>query len=167
MSLNLTKTAGFTLVELISVIVIMGVLAAIALPRFADVDVFASRGYFENAVAATRYAQQLATSSGCSIQLEFDAASDLLTISRWTGGADCTERTPPLVTVAKPGGGGAFSETAPNNVDVQNDLLIYFDRVGRPRNNAGSIISDPLNLRVTIDGRRLQITPETGLVVEN
>ncbi len=158
---------AYTLIEMISVMVIVGVLAVVALSRFADVDVFASRGFFEEALAATRYAHKLAVASGCSIRVSFVDSAETVTVSRWTGGADCTVVTATSTPVARPGGGGDYLATAPSGVDVGNDLMFYFDRIGRPHDSSGALITNPASLRVDIDGRRLQVTPETGLVTEN
>ena len=51
---------GFTLVELIGVIAIAGILAAVAAPRFFSASTFESRGYFDAASGFLRYAQKLA-----------------------------------------------------------------------------------------------------------
>jgi len=51
---------GFTLVELIGVIAIAGILAAVAAPRFFSANTFESRGYFDAASGLLRYAQKLA-----------------------------------------------------------------------------------------------------------
>ncbi|MCA8967006.1 MAG: prepilin-type N-terminal cleavage/methylation domain-containing protein [Gammaproteobacteria bacterium] len=158
---------GYSLIELISVMVIVGVLAVALLPRFADVDVFASRGYFEEALAATRYAHKLAMASGCSIEVRFDATADSLRVARWTAGGDCTVRSGAALPVARPGGGGEYVSTAPSGVDVASDLTFYFDRVGRPHDSAGNLVTNPAALTVDIGGRRLQVIPETGLVTES
>jgi MSHA pilin protein MshC len=161
------RQCGFSLVELVAILIIMGILAAFAVPRFADVDRFAERGFFEEALAATRYAQKLAIASGCSIRMNFSAGSNSFDISRWTGDPDCTVRTPPLATVARPGSTTPFASSAPSGVNVTNSLTFYFDRTGRPHDTSGGLITNPASLRVSIGPRQIQVTPDTGLVVEN
>lgn len=56
---------GFTLVELIMVIVLLGVLSATALPRFFSKNDFDERIVFDDTQNAARYAQKLSVATGC------------------------------------------------------------------------------------------------------
>ena len=48
---------GFTLIELIMVMVVVGILAVFVAPRFFDANVFKSRGFADQVQATLRYAQ--------------------------------------------------------------------------------------------------------------
>ena len=66
--------SGFTLVELITCIVIIGVLAAVAGPRFLDSQPYQQRGYVDEVENAIRYAQRVAVASGCPVAFSVDAS---------------------------------------------------------------------------------------------
>jgi len=55
---HVSAERGFSMVELISVIVISGILAAIAAPKFFNNDAFESRGFYDQVLSTLRYAQQ-------------------------------------------------------------------------------------------------------------
>jgi MSHA pilin protein MshC len=61
--------AGFSLVELITVILLLSILGVVALGRFDDGKLFAARGFFDDTVSAVRFAQKLAISSGCDVRV--------------------------------------------------------------------------------------------------
>jgi len=69
------KTPGFTLIELISVIAILGILTAIALPRFIDVRSDAHQGSVAQTAAAFTAAIQMAY-LGC-VTMNFDNQDNL------------------------------------------------------------------------------------------
>ncbi len=63
------------MIELITVIILLGILAVVALGRFGSGDVFAARGFFDDTVNAVRFAQKLAISSGCQVRVITTASS--------------------------------------------------------------------------------------------
>lgn len=75
------KSQGFTLIELISVIVILGVLAAVVLPKFVNVGESAQKASFRSAAAAYQTGVNLVhaqwiISGNNSAQLNFIPISD-------------------------------------------------------------------------------------------
>lgn len=147
---------GFTLVELIIVIVIIGVISVVVAPRFFDKDAYASRGFYEVSLSALRYAHKLAMGSGCHTQVNFSATG--VTVKQR---ASCTSGAFD-VDVKHPGKPDqAFSESAPG-VSI-GSLSIYYDGAGRPYDSAsGVLLSAPVTLAV--DTRTLQVEPYTGFV---
>ena len=78
-----TTQSGFTLVELITVIVIMGFLAVTVLPRLLQPGSFQSRTVQDKLISAARTAQQLAMSKAVSanVQLIIDNSNHRIRIS--------------------------------------------------------------------------------------
>jgi MSHA pilin protein MshC len=83
------KQSGFTLVELVVVIALLGILAAFAIPRFFDMDTFRVRAAYDEVAGAVRYAQKLAVASGCEVQVVIGANSYALQ----QHSTDCTSGT--------------------------------------------------------------------------
>jgi MSHA pilin protein MshC len=65
------RQRGFSLVELVAVLVILGVLGAMAVPRLID-SPYAERGYAEQIAEALRYAHTVAVASGCPVRFRLD-----------------------------------------------------------------------------------------------
>ena len=77
---------GFTLVELVMVIVILGVLAAVAIPRM-DTAGYRALQFHDQTVSALRYAQKTATSHRRLVCVAFTNATVTLTIAQTNPGA--------------------------------------------------------------------------------
>ena len=154
-----SQPAGFTLVELVTVIVIMGILAAIASPRFFTSSPFQAAGFAGEVAAGLRHAQSLAMASGCDTRAELTSSSFF--IQRWTGGASCNDHGGTLSIVQKPGG-GSYSSAVPNGLAISGGA-VFFDVLGRPYNaSTGALLTSALTF--TIADRSVTLNAETGLV---
>ncbi len=67
--------AAFTLVELIAVLMIMGILAAVAIPRFVDSSQFQVRGTADQIRAALRYGQKVAIAQHRNVNVNISQAA--------------------------------------------------------------------------------------------
>ncbi|HAQ85909.1 MAG TPA: prepilin-type cleavage/methylation domain-containing protein [Pseudomonas sp.] len=139
---------GFTLVELVLVIMIMGILAAVVGPRFFDRKVFDERLFFEETVSAVRYAQKLALASGCLTEISLGTVGyHLRRAANCTSGAFSAE-------VQGPDSQTPFANTeVPTGVSATN-FPVVFDSLGRPSSAASA----------TIGAFTFSVTAETGLV---
>ncbi len=78
---------GFTLIELIMVMVIVGILAVVVTPRLFDANVFKSRGFADQVQATLRYAQKEAIAQHRNVCVAMTASDITLTIASASGAA--------------------------------------------------------------------------------
>ncbi len=154
------RQQGFTLTELVAVLLILGVLAALLLPRFLEPSTFSSLGYVQASLSAVNYAQRLAMASGCDIRVQFDPGGYRLDRFNTT---DCRAAAgASLVPVPRPGSGDPFSEAPPDGTSV-GSVLFYYDPIGRPRSAGGgfgALLTAPVT--IAIAGKTLRVEAETG-----
>ncbi|MBI4808359.1 MAG: prepilin-type N-terminal cleavage/methylation domain-containing protein [Nitrosomonadales bacterium] len=130
---------GFTLVELITVIVLVGIISVVALPRFASNDAFRARATADQVAAALRYAQKTAIASHGVVTVNISAAATPDCGTTVTAGAiDC--KIPDSVTIDKP-----------------LPWSVGFDAMGRPVPNIGDAVVVGTTTTITIEA-------ETGYV---
>ncbi|MBY0572431.1 MAG: prepilin-type N-terminal cleavage/methylation domain-containing protein [Undibacterium sp.] len=119
------RDKGFTMMELIMVIVIFGILSAIVAPRFANRVDFESVGFFDQTQNMIRYAQKLAIAQRRNVWVQISATSICLAYDGAT--PDCS--TAPLVL--EPNGSVVYSMTAPNGVTFGAATSFSFSPLGR------------------------------------
>jgi len=154
---SVAKGRGFTLVELITVMVIVGILAVAVLPRFFDKNIFDARGFHDQVISTVRYAQKVAIAkhrfvcvdvASDNIKVTYDStppSSAHTAITACPGGVDLTS----------PDGKSTFVITSPS-VDVTLGAVnFYFDALGKP--SAGTTITVSSSDTITIEA-------ETGYV---
>ena len=139
------RQAGFTLAELIVVILIVGILAVFILPRFFQTQDYEVQGTFDRVLATVRYAQKAAIGARCNVRVTF--AGNSLSAAFETV-APCTG---PVLDPVK---GGAIGVTGSSGVTIAGTTFVY-DALGRPT---------PGPVTVNVAGRTFTVEAETGHV---
>lgn len=132
-----TEQRGFTIVELIVVLIVLGILSAVMLPRWRGETGFEERGYRDQVAAALRYAQKSAIAARRTVCASFTTTPSVLTvnISAAQGAANCTPGGPLL----GPNDQNMVLAATPPAAFSSAPATVIFDAAGRP--NAAALIS--------------------------
>jgi MSHA pilin protein MshC len=152
---NRGSSRGFTMVELILVMVIAGILAAVAIPRFMGRTSFDTRGFTDQLASTVRFAQKLAISQRTPVFVQFTATDATL----------CYVATIPCPVASQapgPGGEKPYTITAPNGLTINSGAVsaLQFDASG-----GTSTLSTQLDIQVNGAGAyHVLVERETGYV---
>ena len=133
---------GFSMLELVVVLVIVGVLAAVFVPRFTQPEIDAT-WYHEQVKAGVRYAQRQAVAQRRSVFVRVQPA--LLELCYDAGCAV------PLTHITT---GVPYALNAPSGVTLSPSTTFSFNGLGQPS----------AALTLNVGGHLLNVTGETGYV---
>jgi MSHA pilin protein MshC len=151
------RQLGFTLIELIMVMVILGVLSIYAAPRMFNTGDFYARGFHDETLALLRYAQKTAIAQRRTVCAGFTTTTITLTIAATAATSDCASN--PL---AGPKGDTPGTITARSGVTYSSaPATLSFDGLGQP--TATQLSVQVANAGVAIS-QTVTIEPVTGYV---
>lgn len=152
---------GFTLVELVAIIALLGILAFVAVPRFMNQGAVNVSVMAEQLANDIRYTQSLAMTSGQGNRINLTSATYQITTS--SGGA-----------VVHPVTGNA-APISLNNVSLSGynppltNNYVAFDGKGIPYTDVATSTVLSANATITLSGggntRTVVISPQTGRVI--
>ena len=144
---------GFTLVELVMTLVILGILVAMAAPRFFDRNAFDSRGFYDQVIATLRYAQKAAIAQRRFVCVAVAANSITLTYDPISFNAIThpAAACPPGSNLTGPTGQTPYSVSS-NSASFSNGAptTFNFDALGKP-NAAQSFTVSGYTTTITVE----------------
>lgn len=150
------RNRGYTIVEVLLVIVILAILGTVAGPRFFDNDAFDERAYYDELVSALRYAQKTAVASGCPVRVDVGVTSYALSQQTIAAGhCDASDASFP-VPVRLPTG-EVMSGTAPDGITTAPTATVTYNALGQT--------SLAANQALAVGARTLTVQADSGLVV--
>jgi MSHA pilin protein MshC len=152
--------SGFTLIELITVILLVGILSVVAVPRIFDMAAFNARGLQDATLSFLRYAQKTAIAQRRVVCLGFTSNSATLNISAVSGSTACN--TP----LRGPTGDFPGTLTAKTGVFyAAHPAGVNFNGLGQPVDASGAALATQT---LQVKGMSSAITVEavTGYVHE-
>lgn len=150
---------GFTMLELITVMIIMGVLAVVALPKLQGALSFQDDAWHDSLSAALRYAQKTAVARRRLVCVDVAATSVTLSSASAYGAGSCDS------AVSGPGGGAAFSSSHDSNsaTSVSPAGTLYFQPSGRVTSDAAGNNAATRSISMT-GAAAITVNGETGYV---
>ena len=144
------KQSGFTMIEMITTMIIIGILAAVVAPRFFIQQSYSDRGFYDQTLAITRFAQKSAIAIRRNVCVNVASPSISLTYASAAGsGSACDTNLPSPV-----GGSSPFTITAPTGTTLSPSTTITFTGLG----SAASTTT------LTVSSRTVTIESGTGYV---
>ena len=147
---------GFTLVELVMTLVLLGILSAYAVPKFAAKTDFSSHFLFDDVLNAVRFGQKLAVVTRCPVKISIH--SNQFILKRPASRADCIVPQNFTLDVTNPGSGESTYSGSESNISLTAiPASFYF--------TAGGTASADVTLNIA--GKTISVISSTGYVYAN
>ncbi len=150
--------AGFTMVELVTVMSLIGIMAFFALPKLTQVMALQSAGYRDQVKATIDYARKIAVAQRRHVCVTIAATTVTVTSDRGLPVNHTNGNCP----TALPLPSGSNVITAPKNVTVSPAVSLDFDAEGRPV--TGAPITITLTDASVSQSSTLTVEAESGYV---
>jgi MSHA pilin protein MshC len=155
---------GFTLAELTIVMLITGVLAAVAVPRLFDKNEFAARAAHDFIVSGMRYGQKAAIAMRRNVCV---AVSGATLSATYASAANANQPCDPANALMHPANGLPYADASnalPGGSTVASAASVIFDASGRPLSAPSTAVTSAISISVNGYAPAITIEPETGLV---
>ena len=143
---------GFSLIELIAVVMLLAILGVVALGRIGGMDGYQSLGFYNDTVNGLRYGQKLAMATGCRVQARVTAGGWQL-----FQGDSCNSASYSLPVADPAQRNQAYARTAPSGIGISPAATLVFT----PQSTVEGIAADQ---SFTIDGRSFTVYRHSGLI---
>jgi MSHA pilin protein MshC len=149
---------GFTLPELVIVMILTGILAVVAIPKMFDRSAFAARATRDHVASSLRYAQKSAIAMRRNVCVSIGTGSLAVTHAAAAGSDQAC-----AASIANPATGMPFASTSyESGTSVAVAANVIFDGLGRPLSAPGTALATALV--ITVNGNAITIEPETGSI---
>ena len=153
------KHGGFTLVELITVMIVLGILSAVALPRIMDNRAFIGAAFYADVVSALRYAQKSAVSHRRLVCATLTPTTIALSIAALNPASACA------TALASPD--GAAYQSKEGSIQASGypaGGLLYFQPAGTISSDGAGATIYSGNIAITGRATTIRIEGATGYV---
>jgi MSHA pilin protein MshC len=143
------RAHGYTMIEMIVVLTVMGTLAAVAIPRMTDRTALQERGFQDDVRSLLRHSRKVAVSQQRDVCVLLTPAQ---ASAVYANGAACNAAAP----VAAPGSTDPFVIRVPTGVTLSGAPLVRFNTTGQPVPNVNHVIN--------VGALPLTVSRETGIL---
>lgn len=156
---------GFTMIELVTVIILVGILAFVAVPRLSDTT-FKERGFHDAVVAAISHARRVAVASRRYVCVSVNGGAGTLSLTRDTNQPESVVAVSCSSTLALPAtssGCAVNAVCAPTGITLNGGATtsLIFDPLGRSV-TAPNVLATTISIATA--QASISVYPETGYV---
>ncbi|MBI2792731.1 MAG: prepilin-type N-terminal cleavage/methylation domain-containing protein [Gammaproteobacteria bacterium] len=124
----MNRAKGFTLIEWLLVIILIGIVGATASPLLQHHQIFQERFFINDLSSMLRYAHKVATMTGCEVKISYNDRHELSLSQRQSCSGDFTQKviSPYLMSENRD-----YVVSIPRSIVLNANLPIYIDGDGK------------------------------------